>query len=74
MVKLCPQLCDTLAISYLIDCKRIWVENVQIEDTITLIKHLNLSPCVFIGESSGGRMSLLCALREPSGELCPITS
>mmetsp|Transcript_19816 Transcript_19816/g.43334 ORF Transcript_19816/g.43334 Transcript_19816/m.43334 type:complete len:345 (-) Transcript_19816:203-1237(-) len=38
----------------------------QVEDTIRLIEHLNMSPCVFIGESSGGRMSLLCALKEPS--------
>jgi len=38
----------------------------QVEDTLMIIKHLSLTPCVFIGESSGGRMSLLCALKEPS--------
>eukprot|EP00976_Prorocentrum_cordatum_P026917 546753-Prorocentrum_minimum.AAC.1 len=39
----------------------------QVDDTLRLIKHVGMTPCVFIGESSGGRMSLLCALKEPSG-------
>eukprot|EP00854_Cymbomonas_tetramitiformis_P001170 gene1170-biopygen1000 len=40
--------------------------DLQVEDTLHLLKHLDMSPAIFVGNSSGSRLSLLCALEEPS--------
>eukprot|EP00238_Polyblepharides_amylifera_P014800 CAMPEP_0196574594 /NCGR_PEP_ID=MMETSP1081-20130531/4286_1 /TAXON_ID=36882 /ORGANISM="Pyramimonas amylifera, Strain CCMP720" /LENGTH=279 /DNA_ID=CAMNT_0041892673 /DNA_START=349 /DNA_END=1188 /DNA_ORIENTATION=- len=40
--------------------------NLQAADTLALVRQLGMTPCVFMGCSSGARMSLLCALEDPS--------
>jgi len=40
--------------------------DLQVEDSVALIRHLKMEPAVFIGESSGARMSIRCALKHPS--------